>query len=975
MAFVKDIEIDLTEDGIDLLNGKSYAVALKNAILDDTPSKEAFVIGLLGEWGSGKSSIVQTAESLINKDKTKKIKFITYDAWKYIDDNFRRTFILSIGKQLELSDREIETLEGKLYTDSTVEKATKHLSLKNITILSFVIAGCFSILHWGFGMEWRGAGAFSLFGSLSISFMAFCMSVVSQLFNEHKQSQSVPYLFSPEQFEKEFKQVLSHKKAKKFKKIVFIIDNIDRCDSETAYRLLTNVKTFMVKHDNIIFVIPADDESLCQHFCSRFSRNMKTAGEFLRKIFNVEIKIKPLEEIELFDFTDKINKKNNLGFSKDAINIIASEYASNPRRIIHFFNNIKSELDVLSTKLSEKEIDDVKNIVCKILIIREEWPDYYKLILNDSRLIAASEYSPSEDLSQTKKQELKSLNNFLTRTHTFKFYGNEQLLEKVLSNNSVFDGLSQDIRSAVKELEKDKIQSFVSRNPENQESLLNYIIERLKLHIIRETWATEVPNLFKAILWIDSVCPITLSMNSRLERELKGKLSNFIEYLEGSDGAFYTLLSSYLNNLQNQNKKYFIQELLTEYFDKKLTNENVEKEEGLKITINMFEAIITGAVDTSIFSKHKNTFLCWYSLSDTTISAAKLKDLCNFISDDLLQYIIGKIEKDNNICIGDFVYIVSNIKTSSNIYNMFFTKVNELYSAYAHENGDEILRSIDATLPILYTMNISSDLEALKIYVNNIFVESSAASLIGNDISEEKNRGKVIEFLAWLYKSTNNSIEATPHFEKLLTLYPDERDNVLSKLKEIGVIENIAPLAKIVLGHNIFTASYIYWMEKLSTSYEQGGYVVGVDILTKEIENIINKISSSDNESDLKKLNALLEYLLKNRVESKIAIIDTVKGMTKDTVIKLSEKIRMLFLDKICEDIASYENDTNILTSIATYGSKENIETLMSAIFRKLVENKEEMISIYSIIPAEKVKLADKRKMKPWLEEETPAVE
>ena len=79
--FILDEEINLLGDN-DLLNTKVYAENLKKAIVN-APKDKPFAVGLFGEWGSGKSSIIKTVREELEDTKTHKIKFIIYDAWKY----------------------------------------------------------------------------------------------------------------------------------------------------------------------------------------------------------------------------------------------------------------------------------------------------------------------------------------------------------------------------------------------------------------------------------------------------------------------------------------------------------------------------------------------------------------------------------------------------------------------------------------------------------------------------------------------------------------------------------------------------------------------------------------------------------------------------------------------------------------------------------------------------------------------------
>jgi putative protein kinase ArgK-like GTPase of G3E family len=69
MNFIVDKEIDLIEED-DILETKRYAESLKDTILNaPTP----FNIGLYGEWGSGKSSIIKTAQAQLESNKDQKL--------------------------------------------------------------------------------------------------------------------------------------------------------------------------------------------------------------------------------------------------------------------------------------------------------------------------------------------------------------------------------------------------------------------------------------------------------------------------------------------------------------------------------------------------------------------------------------------------------------------------------------------------------------------------------------------------------------------------------------------------------------------------------------------------------------------------------------------------------------------------------------------------------------------------------------
>ena len=118
--FILDEEINLLGDN-DLLNTRVYADNLEKAIVN-APKGKSFTIGLFGEWGSGKSSIIKTVHERLENPKNNKIKFVLYDAWKYSNDSFRRMFLLELQNALNF---ERDTLMAPFYSNKSEEAQVK----------------------------------------------------------------------------------------------------------------------------------------------------------------------------------------------------------------------------------------------------------------------------------------------------------------------------------------------------------------------------------------------------------------------------------------------------------------------------------------------------------------------------------------------------------------------------------------------------------------------------------------------------------------------------------------------------------------------------------------------------------------------------------------------------------------------------------------------------------------------------------
>ena len=997
MKFIKDEEIELTDNN-DLLNGRSYAQALQNAISAGAPNKEAFVIGLFGEWGSGKSSIIKTTQSLLQKDKKNKIKFITYDAWKYAQDSFRRMFLFQIQKNLGFNRN---SLMERFYSNTSEDVKFKttfnptKFKFWGIPVIFFIIA---IISNFWQSVTAQTIQSASFFISAITLFFGSC----HYFFENLKITKNTPLLFAPEQFEECFDEMIDYALTKRslftrtlkwiiqdsrksnFDKIVIVIDNIDRCDSKTAYELLTTLKSFLLKNPKLVFVIPTDDQMLCDHLSRCFNYSHQLSENFFRKIFNVEIRIKPLEDIELFDFTNKLNKNYELGFSPDAINIVANEFATNPRRIIQFFNNVKLELEILRKKLTDTELTQAQNIVCKLLIIREEWPAYYKLILKNSRLLNAADFDNKNNALELNPKELQTLKIFLKQTNAFQITNDDNLIDKIISNSAVFNELPIDIKNSIKELNETKMSTFISQADTNLDLIVNYIEEELQKNIVRQTWQTSVPNFFNALLLVNNIKTIPVFLNDRIHRVIKHTIVNFIMNLDLNDGNNIKLFVTYLNDLISQNKCYLINEI------NEFLSAHIKQDAQInQIYLWLYEQLITGIKDKSVFSKDKQLFVKWYTESESTIKGLKLTDLNNFVSSELLSYIIEQMEKDNDVFLNDFVYIGVHVTIANEHFNNVFKKLNSFYSSYTNSENDLISERIDKIMPVLSILKANENLTELETFVKNIFTEYNKPirnnyystqtltfSLIKDNLENENLRTKVIKLLALIYKSTNNQIQTLPYFNEISAQYPDSLDQILNTLRSenIDPKNNIAPIKNIVLNKSLFTDNYVYWLKRLTDrTYTTGGHVLSDEELSTEIANIIHEIGQTDNEQERANLNELLDFIYDKCEKTKVtqAVIDSLKTEGKDTIIKLSETIRPLTLSKICENIPDYKDSKDILQSIAIHGNKENIKKLMVFIRSEVAKDdtKSEMIELYNMIPQDKLSKSDQDKMEPYLQE------
>jgi predicted KAP-like P-loop ATPase len=323
MNFIEDKELqNLYEE--DLLETKKYADTLKNII---EKSNTPLTIGIFGEWGSGKSSIINTVK---NNLKDMKIKFVIYDAWKYSGDSFRRMFLRELANQLNIKME--DNFESFYIDKNETVKINKRINWKFLIISIIIIIFAFIILFSlskDISIEWK------ITISLLISIISIAISISRNLFDSYKININKTKLFAPEQFEEIYNEIIDsifkrnfnpikwvkEKIKGKIEKIVIVIDNLDRCDDNTIYELLTTIKTFLQK-ENVIFIIPIDDLRLKKFLAENHKLNEKEVDEFLRKIFDVTLKIKQFKPLDMFHYTNKLNNTYKLNLQSGILCII-----------------------------------------------------------------------------------------------------------------------------------------------------------------------------------------------------------------------------------------------------------------------------------------------------------------------------------------------------------------------------------------------------------------------------------------------------------------------------------------------------------------------------------------------------------------------------------------------------------------------------------------------------------------------------
>lgn len=349
----------ITSVNEDSFGHRHFAQALQSLIESESNSAP-YSIGLLGDWGTGKSSIKELYLSELTKDfnkdsnglkRSEKIHTITYNAWRYggKDQDVKRTLLRHVF--LELGGDE-EQLTDRLYNQINITQAKKKdiwsvtkeylyswlapfpAFIVIITSLLIVLAissqffpengngyakGFFlSCITFGFGYILKQLKSPPVNLSSPIN-KILLPSVSSEQYEEMLLSQVKCFLHG--------KVNGLEKTGKKCNRLVIFIDDLDRLSSEEMVTGLDAIRTFMEMPTNdvgsrnvgIIFVISCDERRVADAL-SRGRKNGDMPGtvfsshdarRYLDRIFQFRLEIPPFPRQDMRSYALSLFNKQS----------------------------------------------------------------------------------------------------------------------------------------------------------------------------------------------------------------------------------------------------------------------------------------------------------------------------------------------------------------------------------------------------------------------------------------------------------------------------------------------------------------------------------------------------------------------------------------------------------------------------------------------------------------------------------------
>ena len=602
---IPDSEIDYYRDNAltgqdgDEFQHAHYVLVLKDILLK---SQTSINVGLYGKWGVGKSSIVHMLREEIEKDdKLKDFKYVEVDAWRISGKSVRQGILEEINYGLDCPYPP-EELEDMLYNIRHVETSNIKKFYRNhwwkISIASALLSvGLFVKL---FTMSDYALPVLSAIGFAAIP--AILTTLPKLLLTTS--TKTIPSIVSTFHFNKIYDDIIEKQK----KKLVVVIDNLDRCEDTVAVELLGIIQTFMVK-ENCINVLACDDEALVRHL-KNVKKNYtdKDGNEFLSKFFQVTIRIPPFIGENLSTYADKLIKKRDVPFSPFVKIVLISGAVENPRKINQFLNIAVAlyrlaKLKENAGRLPKDSITKNTPFLMKTIVIRHEWPGFFKALENLPSLLTdvlkedavwLNEQIPELAIS---KEEFNRLQKFLSATKPVS-----------VGDMTPFLRLNQESYAAEQDIGRFE-DAFITHDPKATEIFiqLEYVqqgkyLSKINDIMYKHSFDTEKLVLVNCALSLIDILPHI--PNTDLEVLSLGTLGHYmssemLEHLGKFNVEEFNLFQILENMSEKESNKFsapIYGKLISDAFDNELNENLVEKffENG-----NIIDSQILDQVDSS----------------------------------------------------------------------------------------------------------------------------------------------------------------------------------------------------------------------------------------------------------------------------------------------------------------------------------------------------------------------------------------
>ncbi|HEY8986349.1 MAG TPA: P-loop NTPase fold protein [Streptomyces sp.] len=391
---------------LDLLSFDAVAKTVIQAVLDD--DLDPVTVGVSGAWGSGKTTVLRLIEDALAPQPPEtdaSVLVISTDPWRYDP---------GVGAK--------ETLIGEVLTAVGAELARREEPGQPPSRTRVILTKLRQRVDW--------AKALQLAAKTSLTLQLPSVDDLTSLINTEPGSQDAGATDPPsrglEEFRSEFRTLMESAELSHLRRVVALVDDLDRCLPETVVDTLETIRLFLAV-PKMAFVVAADEHRVADALRVRFpdpGNGQQGAGEryfeepaslYLHKIVQTTVPLPTLSRFdteaflvllqlsqrllveELTPYIDacvQLRRQKGLlddlaaavdgsdisaemAFASRMTPILYEKLQGSPRRIKRFLNDLRVRQSVAGHRGIVLEPD----IVAKLMVLEKLLPDAFTTVL------------------------------------------------------------------------------------------------------------------------------------------------------------------------------------------------------------------------------------------------------------------------------------------------------------------------------------------------------------------------------------------------------------------------------------------------------------------------------------------------------------------------------------------------------------------------------------------------------------------
>lgn len=330
-----------SETNKDLLDFDYLIGVTKNIITNDELSPSS--IGVYGDWGSGKSSLIEMTLNELSKDED--YLCLKFNGWLFEGYEDAKTAL--IGTILDEINKE------KTLTAKAKDIITR--LYKNIDFFKLASKGV------KYGLDFLITGGIGTIADITLQSVVGKTKEKASDISEDEIKDILSNAFSSSEirnnlksFQKDFAELLDRTKIKR---LVVFIDELDRCNPDTILETLEAIRLFLFA-EGTSFIIGADERQVMYAVRTKFpeiSGNQIDIGkEYLEKIIQYPVKIPQLSEKEVQYFIMCLLLTYEL--KKESVKVLEHIQKEKQKDFLNFsmtFSLIEGKFPELEEKIKE----------------------------------------------------------------------------------------------------------------------------------------------------------------------------------------------------------------------------------------------------------------------------------------------------------------------------------------------------------------------------------------------------------------------------------------------------------------------------------------------------------------------------------------------------------------------------------------------------------------------------------------------